>query len=267
MNIKKENNQYYAVFVESRVVAFINNEDYVMPSIIKDFPFTEEEIEEMTSDAMFIAKMIGGTQATWTGRECSNQSGDIIVDGRVIELKYVSCGNGTYFNSSLAYFSDALGFTSFTDYTHKFICPFLEKYFGSKVYDNFSPVTQEESKSFRHSMPKEYEELTKLDKEMRRKYVSDLYTFLISNPEKLNQFLSEAISKNASNKTIPNELFIFNHATKKYIIFSKEEITKKIKSKEIKNKGLSLVFDEFRVAIAWQNGTGLNNPTFRVFLK
>ena len=40
-----------------------------------------------------------------------------------------------------------------------------------------------------------------------------------------------------------------------------------IENKTIKNAGLSLVFDNFRVAIGWQNGNGLNNPTFRVFLK
>lgn len=267
MNITKSNNQYYAAFIESRVVAFINKEDYILPELIKEFPFTKSELEEMEQDALAIANIINGQKAQWIGRDCSSKNGDILVDRRTIELKYVAGGTGTYLNSSLAYFSDELNFTSFKEYTHNFICPYLEKYFGDKVYENFSPVSQEESKDFRTNYKLEYNELVKIDKDMRKIYTADLYQFLVSNPQKLNQFLSAAISKEVSNKSAPNELLIFNHANKSYKLFSQEEILKKIKNKTIKNAGLSLVFDEFRVAIGWQNGSGLNNPTFRVFLK
>jgi hypothetical protein len=267
MNFSKANNQYYAAYIESRVVAYINKEEYKLPSFLEGFEFSDAELAEMDSDAKAIAESVGGIQAQWTGRECSTESCDLIVDGREIELKYVSCGTGTYLNSSLSYFSDKLGFVPFTDYTHKTICHFLEKYFGEKVYSNFSPVSQKESSDFQHYQPELYEQLKKIDKTMRKQYVSDLYNFLIKNPQKLNTFITDVITKSISGKEAPEELIIFNHETKAILKYSKLDIERKIKNKTIKNAGLSLVFDEFRVAIGWQNGTGLNNPTLRVFIK
>lgn len=265
MNFSKENNQYYGAFIESRVVAYINKEEYVRPELIANFNFPNEDIIEMNNDAKMIADYIGGDRATWVGRSTSNENCDIIVDGRKIEIKYVSMGTGTYLNSSLTYFSDRLGFTPFTDYTHRTICPYLEKFFGSKVYKNISPVSKEESSIFQSR--KEYEELVKIDKAMRKEYVDNLYNFLTTNPDKLKLFITDIISKNASNKETPEEVVIFNHKVKEFMSFTKEDIIKKINSKTIKKTPLGLVLDGFRVQISWQNGTGLNNPTLRVFLK
>lgn len=265
MNFKKEHNQYYAAFVESRVAAYINQEEYSLPDLIKDFSFSPEEIAEMEADALVIAKEIGGEKAVWVGRSTSNEDCDIIVDGRRVEIKYVSMGKGTYLNTSLAYFSDKLGFTPFTDYTHKTICPYLEKFFGNGVYKNFSPVSREESSLFQDR--DEYKELQKIDKVMRKEYVENLYNFLISNPDKLKLFMADIVSKNVSNKEMPEEVVIFNHIKKEFMSFTKEDIIKKINSKTIKKTSLGLVLDGFRVQIGWQNGTGLNNPTLRVFLK
>jgi hypothetical protein len=267
MNFKKEHNQYYATFIESRIVAYINQEKYIKPDLIKDFLFSAEEIAEMEADALTIAKAINGKEAVWVGRNTANEDCDIIVDGRKIEIKYVGSGSGTYLNTSLSYFSDRLDFIPFTEYTHKTICPYLEQYFGEKVYNNFSPVSMAESKEFRHERPTEYEALQKIDKTMRKQYVKDLYNYLISNPILLNTFVSDIISKNVGNKKAPESLIVFNHETKEIKVFSEKEIKDKIQNKTIKNAGLSLAFDGFRVAIGWQNGNGLNNPTLRVFLK
>lgn len=268
MDIKKENNQYYAEYIESKVTALINKENYILPDCLKDFSFTQDEIEEMDSDAEKIASYIKGHKAIWVGRQCGNEKCDIIVDQiRQIELKYVGSGTGTYLNASLSYFSDKLGFTSFTEYTHKTICPILEKEYGKSVYETFSPVSMATSKDIRHNKTELYEQITKLDKEMRKQYVNDLFNYLKSNPDKLTLFITDCITKNINNKSTPSELIIFNHNTKKIICYSKDTILEKIKNKEIKNAGLSLVFDNFRVSIGWQNGNGLNNPTFRVFLK
>lgn len=267
MNFTKANNQYYSAYIESRVTSYINNETYERPALIETFDFTPAEIAEMDNDAKIIAESIGGTRAIWVGRECSTANCDLIVDGREIELKYVSTGKGTYLNSSLKYFSDNLGFTPFTEYTHATICPYLEKYFGDNVYKNFSPVSMEESERFRHGHPDAYNELIQIDKLMRRQYVADLYDFLIANPQKLNTFISDAITKEIGGKQMPEEMIVFNHEKKTISSYSAEGIVDKMKHKSFKNAGLSLVFDDFRVAIGWQNGTGLNNPTLRVFIK
>ena len=267
MNFSKSNNQYYGAYIESRIAAYINNVEYILPELIQDFPFSDSDIETMDADAKQIANYIGGAHAIWTGRECNNADCDLIVDGRKIEIKYVSCGAGTYLNSSLSYFTERLGFTPFTEYSHTTICPFLEQYFGDKVYKNFSPVSNAESKDFRHNHNDLYKQLQVIDKAMRKQYTSDLYNFLISNPQKLNIFISDILSKNVGNKKAPEELIVFNHETKTIRSFTEAEIKSKIKTKSIKNAGLSLKFDEFSVAIGWQNGLGLNNPTLRVFLK
>lgn len=268
MEIKKENNQYYAEYIESKVTSIINNENYILPDCLKEFNFTKEEIEEMNNDAAQIATYINGNTAKWVGRNCGNEKCDIIVDNnRQIELKYVGSGTGTYLNASLSYFSDKLGFVSFTEYTHKTICPILEEEYGTSVYETFSPVSMAVSKDIRHNKPELYEKIKEVDKVMRKQYTNDLFNYLKNNPDKLTLFITDCITKNINNKSTPTELIIFNHNTKNLICYNKETILQKIKNKEIKNAGLSLVFDNFRVAIGWQNGNGLNNPTFRVFLK
>ena len=268
MEIQKANNQYYAEYIESRVVAFINKELYVLPDCIANFPFSESELSEMDNDAFLIANTIGGISATWVGRHCGNEKCDLIVDGaREIELKYVSGGTGTYLNASLSYFSERCHFTPFTDYTHKFICPILEPVYGASVYDNLSPVTLAESKNIRHNHPELYEQIVVADKKMRILYVSNLFDYFQANPTILTTFISDCITKNIGSKSAPSELIIFNHQTKQVTTYNCDTILAKIKNKSIKKTPLGLVFDNFRVAIGWQNGNGLNNPTFRVFLK
>ena len=265
MNFEKANNQYYAMYIESKVVSLINKTPHLVEI---NFSFSDEDIQEMNNDAQKIVDFLQGEKAVWVGRQCGNEKCDIIIDGeRQVELKYVSCGNGTYLNSSLEYFSSKLGFTPFTEYTHKYICPILEPIYGDKVYKNFSPVTMQESKDIRHGQKELYALVQNADKEMRKKYVEDLYNFLIQNPDKCIIFISDMINKNVNNKYTPDELVIFNHITKEIKTFSKEEIKKLIKNKNIKKNALGLVFDGFRVQIGWQNGNGLNNPTLRVFLK
>lgn len=268
MNIKRENNQYYAEYIESKVVSLINKDEYILPECLINFTFTKEEIIELNSDAVLIASCIGGNTAEWVGRHCGNEKCDIIVDGsREIELKYVGSGIGTYLNTSLSYFSDKLGFIPFTEYTHKAICPLLEMEYGTGVYETFSPVSMAISKEIRHNKPELYAQIVNADKVMRRQYVNDLFCYLKDNPDKITQFITDCITKNINNKSTPSELVVFNHCTKQILCYNQDTIMKKIENKTIKNAGLSLVFDNFRVAIGWQNGNGLNNPTFRVFLK
>lgn len=266
MNFEKANNQYYAMYIEGKVVSLINNEQLNVEKI--PFVFSAEELEEMNKDAEKISLFLKGKNAQWVGRAYGNEKCDIIIDNcRQVELKYVSCGNGTYLNTSLEYFSSKLNFTSFTEYTHKYICPILEPIFGDKVYKNISPVTIQESKDIRHGQKELYALIQKADKEMRKKYVEDLYNFLIDNPDKCIMFISDMINKNVNNKYTPDELVVFNHITKEIKAFSKEQIQILIKNKNIKKNALGLVFDGFRVQIGWQNGNGLNNPTLRVFIK
>lgn len=266
MNFSKANNQYYAAYIESRVVSYINNEEYVLPPLIKDFSFSTLEIAEMDSDAKMIADYIGGASAEWVGRSCSTANCDIIVDGREIEIKYVSKGRGTYFNTSWSYFNEVMNFTPFTEYTHSTICPYLEKFFGKSVYKNLSPVSRDNARVF--SKTEDYKELVEIDKEMRKRYVTDLHAFFTNHPDKLRVFIHDMLTKSKSGKLPPQEMIVFTHEDKKIQKFTREEIEEIAKSADISfdKTNLGFKFSRFRAAISWQNHIGLNNPTIRIYL-
>ena len=135
MKIEKKNNQYYGQFIEEAINSIINQTKIKNNT---NFLFTNEEIEEMVQDAKNIAREIQGKQSVYIGRNTEKENCDLIVDGRQIEIKYVSLGNGTYLNTSVNYFSNRLGFTDFKEYTSKKLLPFLEKYYGENVYKNLS---------------------------------------------------------------------------------------------------------------------------------
>ena len=264
MKITKSNNQYYGKYFERAICSVINNEPFVN---LTNFNFPPEDIEKMNSDAKICSNIFNAKNALWIGNYTSTQSGDILLDGKNVEIKYVSGGKGTYLNTSLEYFSSILGFVSYKEYMKPEVYPFLEPFFGKKIYDNISPVSQQQSKDFRKNFKKEYEILVKLDKKARTKYVSDLYEFLLNNPEKLSRFISDCISKEISNKTAPYCLVIFNYNTQKVEIINKATIEDLKNNKIFTKNNLSLNFGNFRASIGWQNGAGLNNPTIRVFIK
>ena len=83
------------------------------------------------------------------------------------------------------------------------------------------------------------------------------------NNQYYGQFIEEAIN------SIINQTKIKNNTN---FLFTNEEIEEmvqdaKISLKKFKNTGLGMSFDNFRIQIGWQNGSGLNNPTLRVFIK
>lgn len=262
MNIQKANNQYYGQYIEENLVNLINHAPIVNNT---GFSFNIDELSEMNQDIQLMAALFPNSQAHYVGRQTKTASCDLYIDDVATEVKYVSSGTGTYYNTSLSYFHEVLGFTDFKTYTNQYICPFLEQFFGVGVYDNFSPVSQKESSAFQKT--KDYDKLKELDKAMRIKYVNDLYDFLNSNPEKWIQFLSDMISKESSNKVVPEQLLVFNHTTKQIRVLSQQNILNCKTTTAIKKNPLGFSFDRFNIQIGWQNGSGLNNPTIRVFLK
>ena len=68
-----------------------------------------------------------------------------------------------------------------------------------------------------------------------------------------------------SQKNLFGDIIIFNYETKKITEFKWEEI---FNSPDIyiKTTDKGFTINNIRIAIGWQNGNGLNNPTLRVFL-
>jgi hypothetical protein len=259
---EKKENRNIGTYLEQAVVAIINHEPIVNNT---DYEFSTEVVEKINSDAQKIAETLGGTSASYIGNQTKNTNGDIIVDGKIVELKYVSCGKGTYLNTTMDYFYTELGFPSYREYMKEEILPWLSQFFGDKVYKNLSPVSKEESSIFQKT--ENYEILKQMDKKARAKYVADLYNLFVANPEKLAKFISDCITKKAAGKEAPDVLVIYDYSTNKITIIDKKHIQELVKNKTFTKTPLGLVFDGFRAQISWQNGTALNNPTIRVFIK
>lgn len=261
-NIKADN-QYFGKFFEQCVVAKINNE--AIPEY-KDYIFTKEEKEQLEKEAKLIADYLDtNLKATWIGGNTANESGDVILsDGTIIELKRVSSGGGTYFNTSIYYFN-SIGF-NFKDYMAKYGLYDAIDNIGFKANrQNNSPVSQAISSEIRHNHSEEYNKfVVPTDLIVRKNFLKDLSEFFNSHPDKLYQFYSDMINKTTTTikKQIPNRYIIFNYANQKITELQISE-DKNIQKVSYTNAGM--IINDIRIAISWSNGVGLNNPTIRVF--
>lgn len=263
LKITKKNNQYYAQYIEEAVVAIINNQPIV--NNVKNFTFKTWEIDIMNEDAAAIASYLNATSAEYMGRKTSTASCDIIADDKEIELKY-SKGNSTYYNTSITYF-DQFGLVPFKQYMIDYgVLPFLATYFGDKVYDNISPVSAKEGSDWKEKNPEAYKQLISIEAKARNAYVTQVFEYLSKDESRVKYFAEQMLTKENSGKHTPDFVIIYHHDTDKIIEFTKDEILAMMTNSSIIRSGYSFKFNGFRTTIAWQNGTGLNNPTIRVYL-
>lgn len=278
----KSNNQYFAEYMEKAVCAIINKEE-----IINDtgFPFTEKDIELMNEQAHHWVKtdFPYAKTAQYLGRKTITADCDIIInETEHVELKYVSEGNGTYLNTSIYYFTQ-FGF-NFHDYMEKFnYLDLLKEIFGEKVKVNDnSPVSEKVSHDFR----KEHEDIYKniiipADKNVRKAFVYDLIKYFEQpdHYDELQIFGHQMLTKETptSQKRNPHYISVYGYKDNivrriypEKILKPNEPIT--ITHGETLNRNKETLFyiklnNVLRVQIGWQNGTGLNNPTIRVFVE
>ena len=262
-------NQYYGKYRECCIVAHLNNTDI---DYHENYIFTEEEQKTLFNEAKLVADFLGDHTATYLGNHTVTKSGDILLDtGDVIEIKTVSAGSGTYFNTSIYYFSK-FGF-NFKEYMEKYgLYDAIENNFGSIVQvsrKNNSPVNQNNSSFIRHNYCSEWKEkIVPVDENMREKFTQDIANYFIQNTDKIYEFISDMLNKNSatSKKSSPDRMIVLNYKknTVREINLKdfKENISTNIK---VTNKGL--IIGNVRLAFSWQNGVGLNNPTIRVYLE
>ena len=262
-------NQYYGKYRECCIVAHLNNTDV---DYHENYIFTEEEQKTLFNEAKLVADFLGNHTATYLGNHTVIESGDILLDtGDVIEIKTVSVGSGTYFNTSIYYFSK-FGF-NFKEYMEKYgLYDAIENNFGSIVQvsrKNNSPVNQNNSSFIRHNYCSKWKEkIVPVDENMREKFTQDIANYFIQNTDKIYEFISDMLNKNSttSKKSSPDRMIVLNYKknTVREINLKdfKENISTNIK---VTNKGL--IIGNVRLAFSWQNGVGLNNPTIRVYLE
>lgn len=264
LSISKSKNQYYGQYFEEAVVSIINNQPIVNNIKTNDHQFRQEEIDIMNDDAYNLSKYINAVSAKYVGRQTSSANCDIIADDKEIELKY-SQSTGTYYNTSVSYF-DQFGLISFKQYLKDYgVLSFLSQYFGDKVYDNLSPVSKEESSDWRKKNPQAYEELKIIEAKAREAYVTQVFDYLTKDKSRIKYFAQQMLTKEASGKHTPDSVIIYQYDTDKIIEFTKEEILA-MNSDTMTRNGFTFKFNGFHTTVAWQNGTGLNNPTIRVYL-
>lgn len=265
----KEDNQYYGKLFEAAVVAQLNKEPL---SYSENYEFSDEEKQELLSEAKIVADYLAGHTAVYTGNHTGLASGDILLDsGENVELKRVSFGAGTYFNTSIYYF-EKFGF-NFKDYMHKYgLYEALENTFGSEFKisrKNNSPVSQPNSSLIRHNYEELYKEnIVPVDLYVRQVFTQDLVNYFTNNLDKVYEFISDMLSKNSatSKKSSPDRLIVFNYKKEKVKEINLKDFQENV-STNIRATDTGFIVGNVRVALSWQNGVGLNNPTIRVFLE
>lgn len=264
MKIAREYNQYYGRYIERGIVDYTNNlpiQNY------EEFAFPTEHIKTMNNDIAIIANYLNSSNIRYIGNHTANEDGDLVVDNTIVELKYTDGSLGTYFNTSTE-FVKYIGFTTFSEYLKS------QGYYNDLIQlgvevniNNVSPVSMATSKDIRHNNPELYKQIIGIEKDYRLRYVALLYQYLISNNEARLQFIKNLITKEASNKNMPDRLIVFNHDAKWIREFKKQDILTRLEDNNLALSGGTIKMYGIHFTIAWQNGTGLNNPTIRVFLE
>lgn len=264
MKITREHNQYYGRYIERGTADYVNN----LPiRNYEEFAFPINHIETMNDDISIIANYLNSANVQYIGNHTTNENGDLVVDNNIVELKYTDYSLGTYFNTSTEFIRH-IGFITFSEYLKSQGYYDDLSHLGIEVnFNNVSPVSMAVSKNIRHNNPELYKQIIDIEKDYRLRYVSVLYRYLMNNTEARLQFIKNLITKEASNKSMPDRLVVFNHNTKRIREFNKQDILNCLVNNNLTLSGGTIKLYGVHFTIAWQNGTGLNNPTIRVFLE
>ena len=261
-------NQYYGKMFESIIVSQLNKTPLEYK---EDFSFDDATIKRLSQEAQQVVDLLKNHTAIYTGDKTSISSGDILLDdGTSVEIKRVSSGTGTYFNTSIFYFLK-FGF-DFKKYMLDFgLYEALETHFGDIVpisRKNNSPVSNSSSSLIRHNYNDLYtEHIVPIDSNMRISFTQDIADYFKNNPNELYTFLIDMLTKNTetSQKTAPDRLIVYNYTRNTAKEINLQSFFSNVDSNiRVTDKGL--VIGNIRLAFSWQNGNGLNNPTIRVYL-
>jgi N12 class adenine-specific DNA methylase len=259
----KDKNQYFGKDFEKLIYKELSGNDIILSNEL-----SSDDIKELTRQSKIVVSFIKQLFDNiicikYCGDNTSKENGDLIINNKTIEIKHINgSGSGTYLNTSLTIFEN-FGLKSHKEFD-KPVRDYLTRFFGNKVYSNISPVSQKESSEFRHNNISEYEQLKKIDEKWREKYVNYIFEELSKNDNLKTVFYNSIINKTFSNKTSPDIIVCFDYSNDKVSFLTKDKFYKN--SNVLTKSKLGFIINNLRIAISWQNGCGLNNPTLRAYI-
>lgn len=270
---RKEKNQYVGELNELLVVEQLGGTiDDDLKEDAKNHLKQEEikTIEEVSEETVRVIKSYIPEikKVSHCGNYVGTQLGDIKVNNKSVELKYISRGTGTWHNTSMAYFNH--------------IKPYNEFLKEHNYYENLKAIVNEKLivdggmspiPNYKSLSKSQFDDITILESQLRELYVKMIYDYYKSNSEELKALYIDMLTKKrtGSNKSkgIPDLLIIQNSSTKNVNVLTKHFMKSLIKDgvENISNQGKSIKLGKYiRLAIGWQNHNGCSNPTIRVFL-
>lgn len=251
------------------------------PSISDMEPILRSEADSVASE---LRNRFGdGITGVVIGDKVTKERGDLLLsNGLKYEIKRTSGGNGTYHNTSVRAlersgvepmnsFYEKVGYYSKLE-------QILENA-GSDIRPDRtspSPFSKKEADVIRKQMKPAYKEIQAAEAEARRRYVAEcVMPKLTEDKSALTQLVSDMEHKKTSLsdsvKDVPDGYLVYNYKKGTTVIESKDDIAKIFEEPEgghtVENVGSSIKINgRIRVVFGWQNGTGLNNPTLRVFI-
>lgn len=270
---RKEKNQYVGELNELLVVEQLGGtiDKTLKDEAIKHLKQKEiETIEKVSKETTrVINSYIPKIKKVWhCGNSVGTQLGDIKIDNKSIELKYISSGTGTWHNTSMAYFNHIKPYNDFLK-EHNYYEDLKTIVDEELIVDEgMSPIPNYKSLS-----KSQFDDITILEGQLRELYVKTIYDYYNSNKEELKTLYIDMLTKKrtGSNKKkgIPDLLVIQNSSTGEVNVLTKHFIKSLIKDgvENISNQGKSIKLGKYiRLAIGWQNHNGCSNPTIRAFL-
>ena len=274
---ERAKNQDYAIAFENEVANILGAKNRISNSIV--LPQNERDV--LKGHAICVAHHIQGlfgtdTDYIYCGRQTSNALGDFMTsDGKSIELKYVY-GNtsGTYHNTSIDYFQSLCMFSYHNWLEHFGYMEWLQSVIPDDIDINCnanSPLKYSDASKLRNEYPSIARLISNHELPIRRLYTSYVSTYIDAFSLEgivISDMINKKKTSDGQYKGISDVIVVCNSKTGDIRTIDKDDLIAKTSDNyKMHVTDTSIVFDGLmRLAIGWQNGNGMNNPTIRAFL-
>ena len=268
---KKADNQWYGKGFEQDIEGVFNNKNDLS---LEKIPNEKAKIlikQAQSFINQYNVLIEPMTSCIWTGQHTKNASGDLIINGHSDEIKHVESGQGTYLGTSWDIMRTRYNLDYFNVFNYLSDNGFYDKlieYLGeNKVnMNNISPV----STTLASKIIKDKDFFTpykKHDEECRKK-LNSLFCNSLKNIELRKTFLMDCVTKNISNKHMPDNYIVYNYKKDKITnIYTKKQLLEMTQNLDFTPTELGGTIGFFRFQVGWQNGAALCNPTVRIYIK